>query len=220
MAAGRRQRCCTAWCRRASVWGSSRGATCVTCCSVCRAVQRSNCQNCCRTAGRRRNGAPAKRSWTAAERAAVQAALPAKPRRTRPPLPVRSSSRRTVGPRGCPPAPSCLGKLLVHPERLLRLPIPACGSADAYSMGPRSENRGYAGHGCVPDRPRVASMGPRSENRGYAASPVPPAPPTPGFNGSTVREPWLCAAGLVWKLEIVDRFNGSTVREPWLCSRD
>ena len=83
------------------------------------------------------------------------------------------------------------------------------------SMGPRSENRGYvAGPGQRPGRDRLqwvhgprtvvivgvvqrieqgktASMGPRSENRGYG-NPQGPAGAEPrGFNGSTVREPWL-----------------------------
>ncbi len=36
-----------------------------------------------------------------------------------------------------------------------------------------------------------ASMGPRSENRGYPPSSVCRVVLRPGFNGSTVREPWL-----------------------------
>src|SRR5690349_11451566 len=39
---------------------------------------------------------------------------------------------------------------------------------------------------------------------------------TPSFNGSTVREPWLCSKPVGHKVT-VDGFNGSTVREPWLC---
>ncbi len=64
---------------------------------------------------------------------------------------------------------------------------------------------------------RGASMGPRSENRGYAwycyrsRSRI-----KPGFNGSTVREPWLCCTATT-NAEVRDCFNGSTVREPWLC---
>ena len=37
-----------------------------------------------------------------------------------------------------------------------------------------------------------------------------------GFNGSTVREPWLCSSGKPIA-QAKTRFNGSTVREPWLC---
>src|SRR5262249_9489482 len=36
-----------------------------------------------------------------------------------------------------------------------------------------------------------ASIGPRSENRGYASWPPREGPSTRSFNGSTVREPWL-----------------------------
>src|SRR5436853_257003 len=36
------------------------------------------------------------------------------------------------------------------------------------------------------------------------------------FNGSTVREPWLWSYGQLLSLG-TDGFNGSTVREPWLC---
>ena len=84
------------------------------------------------------------------------------------------------------------------------------------SMGPRSENRGYVGgaealacrgqrlqwvHGprtvvmtvaATSPRPWRASMGPRSENRGYACAAPPSESGRAGFNGSTVREPWLC----------------------------
>ncbi len=88
-------------------------------------------------------------------------------------------------------------------------------------MGPRSENRGYpVRRGCQPIRRMRASMGPRSENRGYARAcasksfhnktmlqwvhgprtVVMPfahrlgSPRHVSFNGSTVREPWLCVA--------------------------
>ena len=92
--------------------------------------------------------------------------------------------------------------------------------ANPASMGPRSENRGYVWqHGAnvalvlpasMGPRSRTvvmhivlnsarlsvtASMGPRSENRGYAGVKV--TSPKSGqirFNGSTVREPWLCPA--------------------------
>ena len=84
------------------------------------------------------------------------------------------------------------------------------------SMGPRSENRGYAGKGCLPGPAENASMGPRSENRGYATSPTLFSPPSRGFNGSTVREPWLCPQALSPRAP-PQCFNGSTVREPWLC---
>jgi hypothetical protein len=61
-----------------------------------------------------------------------------------------------------------------------------------------------------------ASMGPRFENRGYRG----PFPATPtrqaGFNGSTVREPWLSAMLPSTDTPKDRRFNGSTVREPWL----
>ena len=89
-------------------------------------------------------------------------------------------------------------------------------------MGPRSDNRGYA---LQSDRRFAtgssASMGPRSDNRGYAFRPAYAGrratelqwvhgPITvvmvhwlviairthAGFNGSTVREPWLCCTGL------------------------
>ena len=44
---------------------------------------------------------------------------------------------------------------------------------DDASMGPRSENRGYAVDFDLPEASRSqASMGPRSENRGYAGIPV------------------------------------------------
>ncbi len=90
------------------------------------------------------------------------------------------------------------------------------GVSRAASMGPRSENRGYCQGGRGQDRQQHASMGPRSENRGYYHPPLPGArwwaslqwvhgPRTVvihialeregvrpvGFNGSTVREPWL-----------------------------
>ena len=110
-------------------------------------------------------------------------------------------------------------------------------------------------------------MGPRSENRGYVAAEIGFHPGdtllqwvhgprtvvmawldgdtfafVAGFNGSTVREPWLCpvavahepapcAASMGPRSEnrgygrrriVVEvspvRFNGSTVREPWLCN--
>ena len=83
-------------------------------------------------------------------------------------------------------------------------------------MGPRSENRGYAlpaafaehetaqlqwVHGprtvvmvaikTPNERWYTASMGPRSENRGYGSTDLVQAVVMFGFNGSTVREPWL-----------------------------
>src|SRR5690348_16132156 len=84
----------------------------------------------------------------------------------------------------------------VHgPRTVVMAPLdrPACGFLDA-SMGPRSENRGYE-HG----RPRGCDGEPRR------------------FNGSTVREPWLCPARPP-AARSSSRFNGSTVREPWLCT--
>ncbi len=116
----------------------------------------------------------------------------------------------------------------------------------AASMGPRSENRGYGRSGSLAETLGAdrASMGPRSENRGYAGtvSIIAGDGATSGFNGSTVREPWLCRPGRrtrttagcasmgprsenrgyvaccgVWERIEQRRFNGSTVREPWLC---
>ena len=89
------------------------------------------------------------------------------------------------------------------------------------SMGPRSENRGYAGVARGHHGARVAaSMGPRSENRGYACRPN-SRMATDGirFNGSTVREPWLCMTVAAIDGRGGAGFNGSTVREPWLCGR-
>ncbi len=40
----------------------------------------------------------------------------------------------------------------------------------------------------------------------------------PSFNGSTVREPWLCSQERMYLSASMRCFNGSTVREPWLCS--
>ena len=60
-----------------------------------------------------------------------------------------------------------------------------------------------------------ASMGPRSENRGYARAGRVHLRTRLGFNGSTVREPWLFVLA-VWPIWRCSRFNGSTVREPWL----
>ena len=66
------------------------------------------------------------------------------------------------------------------------------GTADA-SMGPRSENRGYADARLKSNATwHAASMGPRSENRGYVGNVAGHGQPVDGFNGSTVREPWLC----------------------------
>src|SRR2546422_421843 len=44
--------------------------------------------------------------------------------------------------------------------------VSSCGG-DAASMGPRSDNRGYAICEVIPELPMPASMGPRSDNRGY-----------------------------------------------------
>ncbi len=84
-------------------------------------------------------------------------------------------------------------------------------------------------------------MGPRSENRGYAGRCGPARSSDRSFNGSTVREPWLCPvpakdlsaeATFQWvhgqrtvvmqgnlsrNASLFFGFNGSTVREPWLC---
>src|SRR5262245_16281610 len=60
-------------------------------------------------------------------------------------------------------------------------------------MGPRSENRGYEGAAYPLVGLNEASMGPRSENRGYVRGWVSCRPWDPRFNGSTVREPWLCS---------------------------
>ena len=86
------------------------------------------------------------------------------------------------------------------------------------SMGPRSENRGYAA-GCSVKTACCAKLqwvhGPRtvvmrtvhlSSCAGRCS-----------FNGSTVREPWLCLNLTHGSLIIMCGFNGSTVREPWLC---
>ncbi len=110
------------------------------------------------------------------------------------------------------------------------------------SMGPRSENRGY---GVLLRLPvglgQSASMGPRSENRGYEKREFQLVEDKEGlqwvhgprtvvmdalrmdgvkreecFNGSTVREPWLCVQ-LQSRVRRRCGFNGSTVREPWLC---
>ncbi len=87
----------------------------------------------------------------------------------------------------------------------------------AASMGPRSENRGYLAlvasdlplqswlqwvHGprtvvihfalCREQSEVCASMGPRSENRGYLILRHGGGREAARFNGSTVREPWLC----------------------------
>src|SRR5947209_3073393 len=64
---------------------------------------------------------------------------------------------------------------------------------------------------------RYASMGPRSENRGYARGRHGERCPPSSFNGSTVREPWLWTASGKPRRTRWGRFNGSTVREPWLC---
>src|SRR5262245_45388416 len=72
---------------------------------------------------------------------------------------------------------------------------PESARRNSASMGPRSENRGYvrpaAKLGMMVIR---ASMGPRSENRGYVRPPLPFRDQIWSFNGSTVREPWLCTA--------------------------
>ena len=121
---------------------------------------------------------------------------------------------------------------------------PAESHSAVASMGPRSENRGYGRcrtitvdvgielqwvHGprtvvmtaevCDPAQlDSRASMGPRSENRGYARPcRLHRSAVQSGFNGSTVREPWLCATRQA-SLRSVHGFNGSTVREPWLCA--
>ncbi len=65
----------------------------------------------------------------------------------------------------------------------------------------------------------TASMGPRSENRGYGRTRRGRKPCGWRFNGSTVREPWLCSASANFTSDDVGGFNGSTVREPWLCAR-
>src|SRR5581483_4905735 len=58
-------------------------------------------------------------------------------------------------------------------------------------MGPRSENRGYAQDRHYAGSGVAASMGPRSENRGYVIPKLLDHGKGDGFNGSTVREPWL-----------------------------
>src|SRR5207248_586859 len=82
--------------------------------------------------------------------------------------------------------------------------------------GPRSEDRGYrccrdAGHSRC-----AASMGPRSEDRGYPAFNVPLIENGSGFNGSTVRGPWLSRRVQRERNDHARSFNGSTVRGPWL----
>ena len=112
----------------------------------------------------------------------------------------------------------------------------------AASMGPRSENRGYetleADHEMISARlqwvhgPRTVVIqlrwlpaacdrrlglqwvhGPRTVvmTRTFSAG-----LPACGFNGSTVREPWLYGNRRRWCC-VRPSFNGSTVREPWLC---
>ncbi len=71
------------------------------------------------------------------------------------------------------------------------------GDAGWASMGPRSENRGYDISGAVKLPPESASMGPRSENRGYWSGRASFSRPSACFNGSTVREPWLCSATVI-----------------------
>src|SRR5262249_39353558 len=51
---------------------------------------------------------------------------------------------------------------------------------------------------------RVASMGPRSDNRGYAACTRSTWRPRTRFNGATVREPWVCQRSVVGQ-EVTDR---------------
>src|SRR5262249_14047060 len=71
------------------------------------------------------------------------------------------------------------------------------------------------GEGVVGHR-RVASMGPPSENGGYAGEVHLWNSSATGFNGSTVRERWSCV--LVGRDQVPRScFNGSTVRERWLC---
>ena len=117
------------------------------------------------------------------------------------------------------------------------------GLSVAASMGPRSENRGY---GLVPHR-AGAHHGGLQWVHGPRTVVMPcqtcgASPEHPRFNGSTVREPWLCVLdqhrrlhpahasmgprsenrGYEREVECAcssahGRFNGSTVREPWLC---
>ena len=58
-------------------------------------------------------------------------------------------------------------------------------------MGPRSEDRGYRCNREHVSPFAVASMGPRSEDRGYRGSNMDSTRRRYGFNGSTVRGPWL-----------------------------
>src|ERR1700722_10101943 len=79
------------------------------------------------------------------------------------------------------------------------------------SMGPRSDNRGYGQQGTRQDPVRRASMGPRSDNRGYVST-RPPA----GFASGSLQ--WvhgritvvMAGRAGVW-VASWPCFNGSTV---------
>ncbi len=146
----------------------------------------------------------------------------------------------------------------------LGLPEPA--DAHEASMGPRSEDRGWLKEEQKSLRAeRRASMGPRSEDRGWARSLLYPCCPAcglqwghdpktvdgnlsalpanvgrAGFNGATIRRPWMARARSPrvrsalqasmgprsedrgWSMQLSARlpliwcFNGATIRRPWM----
>jgi hypothetical protein len=85
------------------------------------------------------------------------------------------------------------------------------------SMGPRSENRGYVERGAGLVEQRDTSMGPRSENRGYGR--LTPRTSRPIMGLQWVHGPRTVVMDCVRMRLAGSRwhFNGSTVREPWLC---
>src|SRR5439155_27990 len=107
----------------------------------------------------------------------------------------------------------------VHGSRTVVITALAAGQLQISfaSMGPRFANRGYPDVKNSKSSRRRASMGPRFANRGYHHLHPLRAPARPGFNGSTVREPWLSPRRR-WRGRRPRGFNGSTVREPWLSS--
>ena len=84
------------------------------------------------------------------------------------------------------------------------------------SMGPASENAGYADAGRNNYGSLLASMGPASENAGYASTQWPSMTGSARFNGSSVRERRLCRHLNAYANHDIG-FNGSSVRERRLC---
>ena len=68
--------------------------------------------------------------------------------------------------------PSCFNGSTVREPWLCRARIRASAPGHMASMGPRSENRGYAARASSAPAHHQASMGPRSENRGYGRVPL------------------------------------------------